>query len=483
MSDYLSRSPVGAASDTNEDIIDSITPTIAAVTTRSRARQETTKNITTVNPSSSSTNAPNSLSPPNSDNFRIDFTGDLDVLRSAQLADANLKYIIDHIAEPRFQHHYSLDNGLLMFLNAHSKPVPCVPVGKIRRDIITIYHDTPGNGAHFGRDKTIRKIRDRYYWHSMNADITNHIRSCLRCIENNPIRRRPPGHLQPIPPPEGTWQLLALDFHGPIQPTSRRGNHYIISLTDLFSKYVITRAVRDCTASTAARFLQEDVICKFGTPKCLLTDNGTHFTASMIEQLLKRFGILHLYSTPYHPQSNGQIERFNSTMDAKIAALSNQSRSDWDDQLSFVTFNYNTSVHSTTQIIPFELMFGRPPVLPCDPQQPMVSFPSHSAYLTESRQHLVSLTTRARNQATVAQNSSKSRYDQHRSKPSYNINDLVLLRNIHRRRQLDVRYEGPYRILHRLRDKTYVVEHIHLPRCIRQVTVDSMIPLLDRHLK
>ena len=73
--------------------------------------------------------------------------------------------------------------------------------------------------------------------------------------------------------------------------------------------------------TTAARFLQEDVICKYGTPKCILTDNGTHFTSTMMQQLFQRLGITHMYSTPYHPQTNGQIERFNSTMDAKIACL------------------------------------------------------------------------------------------------------------------------------------------------------------------
>ena len=88
----------------------------------------------------------------------------------------------------------------------------------------------------------------------------------------------------------------------------------------------------------------------------------------------------HSYAKPYHPQTNGQIECFNSTMDAKIAAFSNQYRSDWDDKLPFVIFNYNTSYHSTTKTIPFELMYGRSPVLPFDLQNSIVSLqqPSHS---------------------------------------------------------------------------------------------------------
>lgn len=314
----------------------------------------------------------------------------------------------------------------------------------------------------------------------MNKDVTEYIRSCTLCAQNNPVRRKPAGHLQSIPPPEGVWHMLSMDFHGPITPTSRHGNRYILSLTDIFSKFFITRAVRDCTADTAARFLQEDVILRYGTPKCILTDNGTHFTSSLMNSLLHRLGITHLYSTPYHPQCNGQIERFNSTMDSKIASLSNQYRSDWDDQLPFVTFNYNTTVHSTTQIIPFELMYGRSPVLPCDPQNPLVSFSANPHYSADLRRHISSLSETARSNTLRAHRSSKSRYDIHRSHPSFQVNDLVLIRNIHRRYKFDVRFEGPYRVIQRVNPKTYIVQDVHSHHLTRQVTVDFMIPFLHR---
>ncbi|CAF5141035.1 unnamed protein product, partial [Rotaria socialis] len=80
------------------------------------------------------------------------------------------------------------------------------------------------------------------------------------------------------------WQLVSMDFHGPINPTTQRGNKYIISLTDVLSKFVITKAVHDNTTLTAVRFLKEDVISKFGTPRCILTDNGTHFTSTMMDE-------------------------------------------------------------------------------------------------------------------------------------------------------------------------------------------------------
>ena len=500
MADFLSRSPVdpalhdldsdipptftSTATQTTDDFFlnTSITPSINMVTTRSRAKQslKSADDTITHNNNDLSINSSVPSSSSTLDDLRINFAGDLSVLKAAQQADPVTQHIIRNLHTPRYTHSYLLSDDILMHQDDNCKPVPYVPPGPIRNDIMKIYHDTPANGAHFGRDKTIQKIKTRYYWDTMRSDITHYIKSCFRCNQNNPVRRKPPGHLQPIEPPAGVWQLLAMDFHGPISPTSQRGNKYIISLTDVLSKFVIAKAVRDCTADTAARFLQEEVICKYGTPKCILTDNGTHFTSNMMNQLFNRLGIVHLYSTPYHPQTNGQIERFNSTMDSKIASLSNSSRSDWDDQLPYVIFNYNTSSHSTTNIIPFELMYGRSPVLPCDPQDPMVSLQIDPQHFTKLHQHISSLTTAAQHRLRSAQNLYKVRFNAHRSNPSYAINDLVLVKTLHPRRKFDIRHEGPYRIIQRLANKTYVLQHVHLQHLIRQVTVDSIIPLFSR---
>ncbi|CAF4494701.1 unnamed protein product, partial [Didymodactylos carnosus] len=242
-----------------------------------------------------------------------------------------------------------------------------------------------------------------------------HIQSCVPCCQNNHQRRKAPGSLKPIKPPEGVWQLLSMDFHGPIIPTSQRGNKYIISATDILSKFVVAKAVRDCTAETAASFLNEELILKYGTPRAILTDNGTHFTAKMMDELFKRVGVTHLYSTPYHPMTNGQVERFNATMDAKIASLSNDRRTNWDEQLPFVTFNYNTSIHSTTGIIPFELMHGRSPVLPFDQQQPVVSLSQDPEHVQKLTDYLSDMTDDARATILKQQNQYTQRYNKNRS--------------------------------------------------------------------
>jgi hypothetical protein len=402
----------------------------------------------------------------------------MDDLRKCQEEDTIVQDIKKNIKNHK---QYVIEDGILLRKQHPPLPlVPFVPSGRMRADILKIYHDTPGNGAHFGRDKTTRKIQERYYWPTMVTDIRNHVDSCLPCAQNNYRRQKTPGKLKPIPPPDGIWKLLSMDFHGPINPTSRRGNRYIISLTDVLSKFVITKAVRDCTAPTAVDFLTNDVILKYGTPTCILTDNGTHFTAQIMDNLLKKLGVTHLYSTVYHPQTNGQIERFNATMDGKIAALCNERRTNWDEMLQFVTFNYNTSIHATTKQIPFEMMHGRPAILPFDQQQALISFTQDPEHCQKIKIYLEKLTEEARKNILKNQRQYKTRYDSHRQDLSLKINDLVLVKTRNARNKFDIRYEGPFKIIKQLGIKTFIVQHVKKLTLTRQVTTDVIIPLVER---
>jgi transposase InsO family protein len=480
MPDYLSRSPVDdAEEDPDENLLTTsqstqtelepfgnIYPIVAAVQTRSaKLRNQTADD---------STDATRLVSDPLTEENRI-IPFSIEQLINAQQNDDYTKNIIKNIKKFK---QYIFKNDLLM--RRLNPPIPYVPQGELRRTILQIYHDTAPNGAHFGRDKTTHKIKTRYYWPSMCKDIENYVKSCIPCAQYNPRRQKSPGKLRPIKPPEGVWQLVAMDFHGPINPTSQRGNKYIISLTDVLSKFVVTKAVRDNSAQTAVRFLKEDVITKFGTPRCILTDNGTHFTSSMMNELIKRIGATHLYSTPYHPQTNGQVERYNSTMDAKIATLSNVRKTDWDDQLPFVTFNYNASIHSSTKQIPFEMMYGRTPILPFDHQDANVTLdydPEHSKKLNE---YLSSLNDQAKRNINLNQQRYKERYDENRSDPSYQINDLVLVKTLNIRHKFDIRYEGPFRIIKEITPKTFIIQHIKKPTLSRQVTIDVLLPIFQR---
>ena len=134
------------------------------------------------------------------------------------------------------------------------------------RNILSIYHDSTYNGADFGVKRTFYKIRDRYFWPSQFKNVHDHVFSCIECKTNNYVRRKSDGHLRPITPPQGIMKKVSMDFVGKILKSSH-GNQYIIVLTDLLSKFVIPKAVLDCTSATAVKFLVEEVMLKFGIPK------------------------------------------------------------------------------------------------------------------------------------------------------------------------------------------------------------------------
>ena len=138
------------------------------------------------------------------------------------------------------------------------------------------YHNSIYNGAHYGIKRTFYKLRDRFYWSHMYADIVKHVQSCADCRQKKSSRRKPDGHIKPITPRRGTWERLAMDYVGPV-PTSAQGNKHILVLTDLFSKFVVTKAVPDNTSMTAAKFPLYDVFMRYGVPFEIVTDNGSHF--------------------------------------------------------------------------------------------------------------------------------------------------------------------------------------------------------------
>ena len=345
-------------------------------------------------------------------------------------------------------------------------PVRYLPTSLIRC-VLEAYHNSAFSGGHFGIKRTYYKLRDRFFWPRMYTDIANHVLSCLQCKQQKPSRRKPDGHLHPVAPPACVWDTVAMDYVGPV-PMSSDGNQYFIVLTDLFSKFVVTKPVPDNTAATAARFLLYDVFLVYGVPREIITDNGRHFTSSLYRSLVQLAGCCHVTTTPYSPQSNGQCERHNATLVPNLVALSNRSRTDWDRQLGPTTFNYNTSRHDTTGFSPFELMFARRPRLMFDLNvSPTARLHPHR-YVELMQEFSKHITVATRNNILHRQQLVKDQYDQHRSNPRYVTGQRVLIRNRSPSlNKFSPKFIGPFTILKALNDRSYLVHQHHSPVHLR----------------
>ena len=128
-------------------------------------------------------------------------------------------------------------------------------------------------------------------------------------------------------------------------PLSCAGNKYILVFCDYLTRWPEAYAIPNHKADTVARVFVEQIVFRYGAPKKLLTDRGTDFLSDLLKGINDYFGILKLNTTPYHPQTDGLVERFNGTLTNMLASYVNSSQTDWDVQIPTCLFVYRNAVH------------------------------------------------------------------------------------------------------------------------------------------
>ena len=217
---------------------------------------------------------------------------------------------------------------------------------------------------------------------------------------------------------------------------------------DYLTKWPEARPVSEATVEQAALFIYEEIICRHGCPAKILSDQGTHFKNRMIEQLVEKFTIKHLFSTPYHPQTNGLVERFNRTLCESLAKLVKDHENTWDKFIGPVLFAYRTTPQSTTKITPFFLMYGREAKLPMDSQR-LEGEQNLVSHIETLMDELPEKRIQAKNKIEKAQVKQKQYHDKHiKQEIQFSIGDKVLYFNVAKDKQhtgkLQPKWKGPY---------------------------------------
>src|SRR6266542_260491 len=164
----------------------------------------------------------------------------------------------------------------------------------------------------------LQVVQQCYYWPQMFEDIRNYVKTCDECQRRGGLQKN--NIIHPIPA-KAPFQRIGIDIVGPLTIT-RRGNRYIVTAMDYFTKWPIAKALKEATAKAVSKFIYQKIICEHGCPEVLQSDRGTHFVNRIIEDLTEKFRIKYRLSSPYHPQTNGLVERFNQTLCEKLAKLS-----------------------------------------------------------------------------------------------------------------------------------------------------------------
>ena len=207
----------------------------------------------------------------------------------------------------------------------------------------------------------------------------------------------------------------------------------VLVITDHFTRYALAYPSKTQTAQATARILWDNFICHYGFPERFISDQGRNFESDLIKELCKIAGVKKVHTTPYHPQGNGQCERFNSTLCNMLGTLSEEEKSDWKSHLGCMTHAYNCTKHASTTYSPYYLMFGRHPRLPIDIEfglnKPNSSDnSSKSRYIQKLRRRLNYAFQKASKYSDQQAKKYKQGYDKSVKGPQLHENDLVLVK-------------------------------------------------------
>lgn len=226
-----------------------------------------------------------------------------------------------------------------------------------------VLHGLHNDHGHQGIDRTADLIRKRCYWPGMLKEVQDYCQQCERCAQAKAVYPKPKttmGHLMAARPN----QILAIDFSC-LEP-SVDGRENVLILTDVFSKFTQAICTKDQKATTVASVLVYEWFYRFGVPSRIHSDQGRSFEGAVVQQLCQLYGVEKTRTTPYHPQGNGQCERFNRTLHDLLRTLPPEQKCHWPMYLQQLAFAYNTTIHQTTGESPYFLMFGQEPQLPID---------------------------------------------------------------------------------------------------------------------
>lgn len=335
-----------------------------------------------------------------------------------------------------------------IFENSNNKITVCenilpVPPAEKRRDIIAEYHISALAG-HKGRDRTFSKIAKRFYWRHLRADVEEYVKRCQDCQlkKNSRIKRKSPMCITDTA--TDAWDKVSIDIVGPL-PTTKSGNNNILTLMDNLTRYGIAVPIPDATSQTIARAIAENLICKFGTPLAILSDNGSNFMSKVMDHFTEIFKIRKFNTSTYHPQGNSILERSHHNLNEYIRIYINDKKDEWDDYIPYAMLAYNNSPHTQTKISPQELIFGTVARIPSE-FPPLEKIKTYDDVLNNIHSKLRQSRLIAALNLTDSKYRTKETYDKDAKTAHYREGQLVMIKNEPKKGKHSPPFLGPFEI-------------------------------------
>jgi transposase InsO family protein len=356
------------------------------------------------------------------------------------------------------------------------------PNPDIRQYVLSEMHDAKYSG-HKGATKTYELVARDFWWPGLRKDVEQYVSTCLTCQRSKPNPWKVPGKLQPLQIPESKWSSVSMDLIVEL-PRTKTGFDTIVTFVDRLTKMAhFAPTTTTAGAEDLAWIFVEKVWQYHGLPDDFVTDRDGRFISKFWKEVMSRLGTKLSFSTAFHPQSDGQTERMNRIVEDYLRHYVEASPDSWDQLLPMAEYSINNTVQASTKYTPFFLNYGQHPRNPfhsklkkhaaTDPgipyaagdwvnerREPSSSIPAVKAFM----QTMADSIKRARANILAAQDRQKAFVDAHRSEPSYEVGDRVLLSTKNLKlaalgiRKLWPKFIGPYTIVRRVGKVAYELD-------------------------
>ena len=368
-------------------------------------------------------------------------------LKISYTNDPLCQYIIkDHLKHPA----YTIDpEGII-----HRDGRTVIPTtdNSLKADILHECHDIPTSG-HLGSAKTLELVKRQFYWNGMDREVKEYVTTCLQCQRDKPSNQAPIGLLQPLPIPERPWSSVSMDLITQL-PRTTTGYDAIFVVVCRFTKMVhYIPCVTAVSAPQLAKLFFREVVKHHGMPLNIISDRDPRFTSLFWQGLWRMWGTKLSMSTAYHPQTDGQTERANRTLEDMIRHYVGPDQTDWDEHLPALEFAYNNSKQASTNMTPFQMNNVQQPHLPLtEAMKSKIDCTNPTAI--ERTELFHKQIKEATEYLKIAQQRQKKYADEHRRDIKFKIGDRVLLstanlRFIHKDKasKLLPKFIGPFTII------------------------------------
>lgn len=385
-------------------------------------------------------------------------------MKDEQLQDEFCKQWIDRIASSGHSVYkgFSIVNNILCKKARRSNTIRELVVipKRLLQEVLHELHDDPWSGGHLGLAKTLAKFRANYFIKDAEKEIDQYVKSCILCQERKKTRQV--AQLQPIAVTH-VMEKVGIDLLGPFRK-SLNGNKYVIVCVEYATRYAVCKAVPRATAEKISEFLIEEVFCRFGGVKEIVSDRGSVFTSRLVKETINYFGAKSRLTTAFHPATNGLVERFNRTLTQMLSMYVSADQRNWCSYVPLVCFAYNSSKQSSTRISPYMLMYAKEPLLRTDIIVNNDDSLSINDYTRRHNENNI-LINCAINNIKKAQIKQKASFDRKAKIRNFVPNQLVMVYTPRRVTDKSIKlcrlYKGPFQIIRRISTVNYAIRKLN----------------------